>query len=223
VKKLLIALVLVAALLAGADRLAASQAEQRTATHLVASYGLVQEPTVTIQGFPFLNQWTTGSYQEIDLQAASVPAGQVRIVNLVAQMHDVTIPPFATSASAVAGGTVGRVGLNGTVPFDSLSLPSGFQVSAGQDTSHVRLTGTFSTFGTSASIDTQIRVGVQDGRLVFAADDPNLSPIFRNLIDRQLQSASSSAQLPMGVHLDQVQVAATGLQFSASAQNVRLP
>jgi hypothetical protein len=226
VKKLAVFLILVCGLLIGADRAAAWQADTMLASHLASAYHLDPQPSVQVQGFPFLTQWGSGKYQQIDLQMAGITVDQVHVSNVTVHLRDVSIAPHATSSSDAAGGTVGSLDLRGTVPYTGIPVPEGFRV--GPDGDHLRLTGSYALPGLSGSVNARIRVAVQGGKLVFTVDSVDApNPVLRNVITtqltQQLQKVSSLENLPFGVHLDGVQVTQNGLDVVASARQVPMP
>src|SRR5215467_12618873 len=74
-RKLLIGVIILAALLLAADRISVAVAENQISDRLTSAYGLAGKPAVTITGFPFLTQVVTGNYRQIDVSASQVPAG----------------------------------------------------------------------------------------------------------------------------------------------------
>ena len=71
-KKLLIALVVLALLALGLDRGGVYVAEQVAGSSLQSSQGLDDRPDVAIDGFPFLDQVATGRYDRIQVEARDV-------------------------------------------------------------------------------------------------------------------------------------------------------
>jgi LmeA-like phospholipid-binding len=229
-RKLFVFLLVVAALLVAADRVAAYEAGQVLSQRLASAYQFSEQPTVQVQGIPFLTQWSSGKYQEIDVQAPSVTTGSVSVDNLSAQLHAVTTASFATSSADVAGATVGQVRVQGVVPYSSVPVPKGFQVAP--EGNQLKLSGTASGGGVSAPITATVNVAAQDGKLQLTVDQVQLPGTLGALglsgqvkaqINQQLQAAASSFQLPMGVRLDSASVTGDGLRVSASASGVQVP
>lgn len=229
-RKLLVLLLVVGALLVAGDRVAAYEAGQVLSQRLASAYQFSEQPTVQVQGIPFLTQWSSGKYQEIDLQVPSVTTSNVSVDNLSAQLHAVTTASFATSSADVAGATVGQVRVRGVVPFSSVPVPKGFQVAP--QGNQLKLSGTASGGGLSAPITATVNVAAQDGKLQLTVDQVQLPGTLGALglsgqvkaqINQQLQAAASSFQLPMGVRLDSVSVTGDGLRVSASASGVQVP
>ena len=225
-KKLLLFLIVVSALVVAADRAAAWEAGQVLADRLARAYQFDQPPDVQVQGTPFLTQWSSGQYQEVDVRATGLTTSRVSITNVSAQLHAVTTAAFATSSADLAGATVREVDVQGLLPYASLSLPQGLQVAP--QGNQLRLSGSISAAGVSVPVSAIVSVSVQNGRLQLTAGQLNVPSAFArlgvaSLVNRQLQAASTALQLPMGAHLDTAAVTPTGLQVSASATQVQLP
>ncbi|MBO0684991.1 MAG: DUF2993 domain-containing protein [Candidatus Dormibacteraeota bacterium] len=229
-RKLFVFVVVVGALLVAADRVASYEAGQMISQQLAAAYQFSQQPTVQVQGVPFLTQWSSGKYQEIDVQVPTVTTSNVSVDNLSAQLHAVTTSSFVTKSADLAGATVGQVNVQGVIPFSSVPVPQGFQVSA--QGNQLKVSGTASSGGFSAPVTATVNVGAQDGKLQLTVDQVDLPGSLSALglasqvkaqVNQQLQSAASSFQLPMGVRLESAAVTGDGLQVSAGARGVQVP
>lgn len=88
-RKLLIALVVLAALFVAADRIAVATAESRISSRIAAAYSLPAKPKVTIEGFPFLTQVLAGQYQRIDVSIGGVNADGYTLTRVRARFSDV--------------------------------------------------------------------------------------------------------------------------------------
>jgi hypothetical protein len=226
VKQLLVLLIIVAAVAVGADRAAAWEAGQVLSSKLASTYNLDQMPAVQVRGVPFLTQWGSGQYEEIDAQLPVATVDQVRITDISAQLHDIRTAAFVTSAADISGATVGTASVQGMVPYSNLPLPQGFQASAAGDRLH--LTGSVSAGSLSIPVTASVRVGVQNGRLTLTAESVDTSnPIVQNtvaaIVRQQLEATSLPSSLPFGVQLQAVTVTQSGLQIAASGHNLQMP
>jgi hypothetical protein len=226
VKQLLVLLLIVAALAVGADRVAAWEAGQVLSNKLASTYHLDQEPSVQVQGFPFLTQWASGQYEEIDAQLPAATADQVRITDISVQLHDIRTAAYVTSSEDISGATVGTAGVQGMVPYSNLPLPQGFQVSAAGDRLH--LTGSVRVSSLSIPVTATVRVGVQNGQLTLTAESVDVSnSIAQNtvaaIVRQQLEATSLLRSLPFGVQLQAVTVTQSGLQIAAVGHNLQMP
>jgi hypothetical protein len=226
VRRLFLFVIVVAGLLAAADRVAAWAAGQLVADRLARAYQLDRAPQVQVQGIPFLTQWSSGRYQEVDVQLPDVTTNRVTVTNLSAQLHTVTTTGFATSSADLAGATIGQVDVQGVVPYASIPLPPGFQ--ATPQGSQLRLSGSISAAGVSVPLTATVSVSVQNGVLQLTADQVNVPGAFSRLglaavLNQELSAARTALQLPVGARLDAVSVTPSGLQISASATQVQMP
>jgi hypothetical protein len=225
-KQLFVFLLIVAALAVGADRAAAWEAGQVLSSKLASTYNLDQQPAVQVQGVPFLTQWGSGHYQEIDAQLPAATADQVRITDVSAQLHDIRTAAFVTSSADISGATVGTANVQGMVPYSSLPLPQGFQASAAGDRLH--LTGTARSGSLSVPVTATVRVGVTNGQLTLTAESVTTSnPLAQStvaaIVRQQLASTNLLRSLPFGVQLQAVTVTQTGLQIAAAGRDLQVP
>ncbi|MDQ3762277.1 MAG: DUF2993 domain-containing protein [Actinomycetota bacterium] len=91
-RKLVIALLIVAALAVAADFGAAAAAEYTLAKQLREQLGLATEPSVRINGFPFLTQALAGHYSAIDVRATGVSVDPLHNLDVEATLYDVNAP-----------------------------------------------------------------------------------------------------------------------------------
>src|SRR5215472_18100056 len=226
VKQVFVFLLVVAAVGIGADRAAAWEAGQVLSNKLASTYNLDQKPTVQVQGIPFLTQWGSGQYQEIDAQLPAATANQVRITDISAQLHDIRTAAYVTSSADLSGATVGTASVQGMVPYSNLPLPQGFQASAAGDRLH--LTGSVRAGALSIPVTATVRVGVQNGQLTLTADSVDASnPVAQNtvaaIVRQQLAATTPLRSLPFGVQLQAVTVTQSGLQIAAVGHDLQMP
>src|SRR5215472_8248092 len=81
-RKLLIAVVVLAVLFVAADRISVAIAENEVSDRIAAAYGLPSKPGVSIGGFPFLTQVAAGNYHQVDVFAGRVQADGATLDNL---------------------------------------------------------------------------------------------------------------------------------------------
>lgn len=91
-RRILISLVVLIALLVGADFGAAAYAEHTVSQKARQQLDLSDDPSVTIHGFPFTTQALSGHYSRISLAASGVPIKNLKDVGVNAELHDVTAP-----------------------------------------------------------------------------------------------------------------------------------
>jgi hypothetical protein len=92
VRKLIIAVLVLVALAVAADFGCAAAAEYTVAQQMRQQLHLASEPSVRINGFPFLTQAVAGQYTSIDIQASGVSADPLHDLDVEATLHDVEAP-----------------------------------------------------------------------------------------------------------------------------------
>ncbi|QUH05426.1 DUF2993 domain-containing protein [Saccharopolyspora erythraea] len=86
-KKLAITLVIVIGLLVAADFGAAAIAEYQVSKKMRQQLALNEDPSVRINGFPFLYQAAVGDFRDVQLAAQAVKVGQLSEVGIEADLH----------------------------------------------------------------------------------------------------------------------------------------
>lgn len=94
-KRLVVALVVFVALLVAADFGAAAVTESAVSRQMREQLGLTDDPSVRINGFPFLTQAISGSYRSVDVAAQRISVGQLHELEVRAHLRDVTAPPLS--------------------------------------------------------------------------------------------------------------------------------
>jgi len=92
VRRTLAVVIVLVALLVGADYAAAALTESAVSRQMRTELSLVDDPSVRINGFPFLTQALAGRYRSVDVTADHVPVGPLRDVQVRTQLRDVTAP-----------------------------------------------------------------------------------------------------------------------------------
>lgn len=114
-RKLVISVVVLVGLSVAADYGAAATAEYRVAKQVREELRLAADPSVRINGFPFLTQALSGHYSDIDLRAAGLSVGPLHDVAVEATMRDVDAPLSDLTSgnlqSVRAAGVDGRIRL----------------------------------------------------------------------------------------------------------------
>ncbi|MGH3937067.1 MAG: LmeA family phospholipid-binding protein [Pseudonocardiaceae bacterium] len=91
-RKLVIAAVVLVGLGIATDYGAAAAAEYEVAKQIRAELGLAADPSVRINGFPFLTQALSGHYSAIETRATGLSVGPLHDVAVEATMRDVDAP-----------------------------------------------------------------------------------------------------------------------------------
>jgi hypothetical protein len=91
-RRLVIALLVLVGLFVAVDFGAAALAESAVSRQMREQIGLVDDPAVRINGFPFLTQALSGEYRSVDVTASRITVGELQEVSITAQLRDVTAP-----------------------------------------------------------------------------------------------------------------------------------
>ncbi len=122
-------LIVLIVLLVAADRIALLVAERAAGRTVQAAQHLDRTPSVSVAGFPFLNQLVAGHFGKITLSASDLTVGQdgrtVRLAKVRADLHDVHV---ARDLSSVRAGTATATGL---ISYRDLSATLGIPLAYG--------------------------------------------------------------------------------------------
>jgi hypothetical protein len=198
-RRLIITVLVLAAVLVAADFGAAALAESAVSRQMRGQLGLVDDPSVRINGFPFLTQAISGKYPSIDVDATRIPYGTFKELEITAQLQGVTAPLPMLLGSGPKTIEVARA--DGTVKIDAADLErlvpqatkvriesvdkttlqqavkNGADPSVGKlDPDHAaRLVGTVSFFGASAEVAEIATLQLSKGKADIVPVDVRLS------------------------------------------------
>ena len=100
VRRTIAVVIVLAALVVGADYVAAALIESAVSRQMRSELSLTDDPAVRINNFPFLTQAIAGRYRSVDVTADHLVVGPLRDVQLRTQLRDVSAP-----LSQLLGGT----------------------------------------------------------------------------------------------------------------------
>jgi hypothetical protein len=222
-RKLLIGVIILAALLVAADRISVAVAENQISDRLSTAYGLAGKPGVTITGFPFLTQVVTGDYQQIDVSANKVSAGGAVLYHLNVRLTGVhaTVSQVLGSGSSMV--TADRASGSAMVGFDTVDhrLPGGFRLHP--DGKNLSVSGKLAIGGARIPVSATVALGVSGSGI-------SVTPVHMSVPGvATLPSAYSSrlrvvvplSALPLHLRLTSVHVTPDGLRIGAAARHVR--
>ncbi len=224
--KLLLASLAILVTLAGCDRVAAGQAGHLIGQGLQQSYRLPRTPTVQVQGIPFLTQWASGRYREIDVHVDRLAIQGITVTDIAVRLEEVTTRPFVTSAREAAGATAATVSAEGLVPYAGLPLPPGLQLVPGPN-GRLRLQGSLALGPATIPVAADLQVTIRDGAIELGlvdvqAVDPPLRARATLLLGSALSTVNGLQPAPLGLRLQSVQVRQDGLAVSAAGHQVPL-
>jgi LmeA-like phospholipid-binding len=222
-RKLLIALVVLAVLFIAADRIGAAVAANQISDRLAATYGLPEKPGVTITGFPFLTQVASGNYQQIDVSASQVQADGATLHDLNVRLMGVHAPISAVFGSSSSTVTADRAAGSALVDFATVQrrLPHGFRLAP--DGGNLMVSGQLSYHGISVPVSATVTLAVSGAGIrvtpkdVTIADGLSLPGSYVS----QLHTVVPLGNFPLHLHLTSVQVTPDGLRVGAAARNVQ--
>jgi len=198
-RRLIIILLVLAGLAVAADFGSAALAESAVARQMRGQLGLVDDPSVRINGFPFLTQAVAGTYSSIDVDATRIPYGSFKELEINARLHDVSAPlsmllgpgPKALTAATAEGIIkINAADLQRLIPaakkvrIESVdkntleqAVKKGADPSVGtmSPTRTARLVGTVDFFGQSAEVAVLATLRLAKGRADIVPVDARLS------------------------------------------------
>ncbi|WP_158088768.1 DUF2993 domain-containing protein [Thermoactinospora rubra] len=218
-RKLLIFLIVLIALLAVVDRVAVAGVERDLANRIAASAELSEPPEVSIEGIPFLTQAVSGHYQEVRFDLGTLTMGGVPVQDVRGAAYDVTAP-LADILQNRPRITAGRVTIRGVVSQATVDrfAPKGVKISA----SGGRLMASGEVlFGVQrVKVDAQMRVELGEGGIRVIAE--KIEGVPDQLAKLVSYTIPVQARLPFNVKLTDVRTVPAGLELVAEANDVPL-
>lgn len=222
-RRWVIALLVVLALLTAADRISLVVAENVAASTIKSSQHLASTPSVSVKGFPFLTQLISGSYDEIDVQAHGVqvdPAGHpLRVDSVGVALRGVHLShgfSVLQAKSAVATAMIKYADLSHTLGTTVSYAGAGrLTASASVTVAGVNLGGSVTARPELTSASTLSFADPKISVLGFAAPDAldqALTSIFATTI--------SLAGLPFGLHFDAIEATQRGVVIELRGSNL---
>lgn len=223
-RKLVIALVVLAALFVAADRVLVSAAESVVARRVQVAAELETEPTVQIRGFPFLTQAVRGNYRQIDISLTALERGDVRLENLVAHLDDVDAPlsqMLRQDGSATVRADSAKAAA--VVPYEVIEerLPRGIQAEPRGD--RLRLRGEIDVLGQTQPVTAVVGVEASQGTLAFDAMRVRVGgrAVPGSLAER-FSFEVEVGELPFGLRITGAEATGEGVRVTAVGQDVLL-
>lgn len=221
---LLVVLVVLGGAFVAVDRAAVYFAESEAEGRVRITGGSAGSTDVSIKGFPFLTQVAGSRFDQVDVKLTGIRASAggraIRISEMRAQLHDVTLGSGYSSATAArATGTA-------VVNYEDLTSAAndGVAVEYGGD-GKVKVTGTVDILGRPVSRSVLSTVTLVDGRTIRVHADkvpgegiPGLEDLVRGKTDFEREIGG----LPDGLKLEKVEVTRDGLEISVTGSDVAL-
>jgi hypothetical protein len=224
-RKLLIAVVVLVLLGAGADFAAARIFEDRVTDALQREYDLGRRPVVQVRDFPFLPHLATGRFSTIDVAATDARAKGVNAAQLQLTLHGVRVP------REVMLGEPGRVPVaraDGTIELTEAEVNrlladrlQGGTLAIEEDGVEVRVD--LSLVGQAL---VKGKLGARGGAVTFTPDEirlgerGRLDPAVENLLSDRFTFQVPLPDLPAGVRLERVETRPGTVVLSGRAASV---
>ncbi|HZY76186.1 MAG TPA: DUF2993 domain-containing protein [Jatrophihabitantaceae bacterium] len=221
-RRLVIGIIVLVALLVAADRIGNVIAEHTVATTVQDSQHLAHRPDVNIAGFPFLTQLAAGKFGKVTLHDHDLTTGTGRralhLSEVTVVLRDVTVARDFSSATAA------HTTANAVASYSDLSSALGVTVSYAGD-GRVRAKASTSVLGQTVSGTVTARPVVQSGALAFGSTRVSVA-------GAQLPSSASQALadvfgaplsfagLPYGLSVHSVTASADRLDLVLTGRNL---
>jgi hypothetical protein len=229
-RKLLIAVVVLLLLGAGADFAAARVFEDRVTEALQREYDLGRRPVVQVRDVPFLPHLATGRFSTIDLAATDATARGINAAQLKLTLHGVRVP------RDVLLGEPGRITVDradGTIELTEAEVNRLLADRLQGGTLAIKENGVelrvqVPLLGQTLEALVTGELGARDGRVTFTPDEIRLGdqgridPSARDLLASQFTFEVPLPELPAGVRLERVDTRPGTVVLSGRAAGVRV-
>lgn len=215
-------LVVVAGLLAVADRVALTVAERAVGAQLQTSAALQARPDVDISGFPFLTQALSGRYDDVHVTATGVATDGVRVQELSADLVALEVALSDALGGTVTQAPVQRLTARALVSYADLSRRSGSRrLTVAREGSGVAVTGSVEVLGRRFEATAVSTVRLDRGDIVIRAQrfrvgaepvDEAVTRALGDLLDLRVKVG----RLPFDLQLDGLGVEAEGVALTAT-------
>lgn len=167
-RRAVIAIVVIVALLVVADRVAVLAGERAVADQVQTDQHLSTRPDVSIGGFPFLTQAIGGRYDDVTVTMHDLHRTAVRVQTLTVRLRGVHVGLGALTSQHLSAVPVDHATASVLVSYADINAYLGNRdivVSNGGD-GEVRVTGSVTALGRTASLSVQGRIDVHGSDVV---------------------------------------------------------
>jgi hypothetical protein len=228
VRRLLIALVVLALLAVAADRVGVVVAQRALAGQIRTELGLQQTPTVTIHGIPFLTQAVRGRYSDVQVVLPDVDSGPLQDIGVDARLLGVRAPLADVLRRRIDEVPVDRITGDLTIGYDDLARASGISgLRIVREGDALRLSGSVEVAGRQVDASAVGRVEVADNDIVITAEQAEVDGV--DLPQRALDAAArllsftvSPRGLPLSLQITGVRTEQDALLVSARSDDAVL-
>jgi hypothetical protein len=227
-RRLLLVLVVLVALLAVADRVGVVVAQSVLATQIKDQLQLDRTPDVSIRGIPFLTQAVRGKYSDVRVRLPDVDAGAVQNIAVDARLQGVHVPLSDAIRRRVNQVPVDRISGTLDVRYDELARASGISgLKITRVGDALRLAGTVRVLGRQVEVSAVGRVEVTGNDIAINAEQAEVAgvPVPQTVLDaaaRLLSFRVSPTNLPLSLRITSVDIGDSALLVSAVSDDAVL-
>ncbi|ONI82395.1 hypothetical protein ALI22I_40565 [Saccharothrix sp. ALI-22-I] len=205
-RKLIIAALVIGGLLVAADFGLAAAGEYQVAQKMREKFKLSEDPSVRINGFPFITQAVGGDYRDIEISASGVPVqDQLRDLEIHANLYHVRIGLSDLLAGNTRGAKIDQVKgsvkikatdlnrlVNQVTPFTDMAIEPDTRTEppAGQEpdptVAAVKLSGNTKVAGRTVRISAYGSVSLVNGQVMIAMNDVEVDDLALDGLDAVL-------------------------------------
>jgi hypothetical protein len=228
VRRLLVVLLVLFALVAFADRVGAVVAGRAVAAQLQSSGSLSVRPEVEVRGIPFLTQAVAGRYEDVRVRATDVPVGETTVRELTAMLSGVRAPLEQAISGSLPEVRVDQVQAQALLSYEALSLRSGERaLTLSAEGERVRVRGSVRVGGVSLEAEALSAVELRGDVLVVTAQelkvgDERVDRAIERALQGRLDLRVPVSGLPYGLRLTDVRIDPDGIRLQASARDTVL-
>jgi hypothetical protein len=228
VRRLLVVLLVLFALVAFADRVGAAVAGRAVAAQLQSSGSLSVRPEVEVRGIPFLTQAVAGRYEDVRVRATDVPVGETTVRELTAMLSGVRAPLEQAISGSLPEVRVDQVQAQALLSYEALSLRSGERaLTLSAEGERVRVRGSVRVGGVSLEAEALSAVELRGDVLVVTAQelkvgDERVDRAIERALQGRLDLRVPVSGLPYGLRLTDVRIDPDGIRLQASARDTVL-
>lgn len=208
-RRIVIVIAVVVALLVVLDRVAVVAADHVVAARIQTQEHLHSRPSVSIGGFPFLTQAIGGTYDDVTLTVHDFHGSVVPVDTITVELHGVHVGLGAVFSQHLSSVPVDSASARVLLSYDDLNAylaGKGVTVSPGGD-GQVRISGSVTVAGQKLSASGTASIDVTSDSLLLRAANA-------------VTVAVPLAGLPFGISLQSARATNRGIQVSATAQGL---
>ena len=221
-RKIIVALILLAVVLVILDRVAVTGVQNEVARQIAAKYDLDNTPTVEVKGIPFLTQAISGHYDEVEIsmgpmthEGVKLAAVDARLIGVNAQLNDL----LATNAEITADKVTGTVVISRQTVADR--APEGIKIEGNGDDS-LRVSGSVVGGDIKVPVTADMRLRVVSGGIRLVPEHVKAGNINVPRATRVLGWTVPVKDLPLNMKITKVTTTGSGLAVEGSATDVPL-